>query len=147
MILRHATIDDLTELCRLARHFGAQVKLNYRWATAAAIITSLVTNDDALVLVAELPDGSIAGSIAALIVDPTLTGERVAQEMYWFADPSRSASAGIRLLKAFEAWAFTRNCDATIMATLAHSPPGIAELYQRKGYELLETQFIRRFTP
>jgi len=145
--IRPATLADLPHLERLAADFSIEVGLTYSWASSSALIRDLIASDQATVLVATLVNENPCGAIAGILTSAPLLGHSVAQELFWYADRAASRSAGVRLLAAFEAWALDHHCHSVVMATLPGTPDGVAEYLGRRGYAVLETQYIRELKP
>ena len=143
--IRPARPDDLEFLRSLAAQFSEEVGLNYSWDSSSALIRDLMASDQATVLVAALANDyePLVGAIAGILTSAPLLGHSVAQEMFWYSDRSASRSAGVRLLAAFEQWALDHDCHSVVMATLPGTPDGVAEYLGRRGYAVLETQYIR----
>jgi GNAT superfamily N-acetyltransferase len=67
----------------------------------------------------------------------------VASEFFWYVQPEHRGKGG-DLLAAFESWAKENGCQRVIMTHLADSmPDSLKKYYERKGYEELETNYIK----
>jgi GNAT superfamily N-acetyltransferase len=67
----------------------------------------------------------------------------IAIETFWYVTPEQRGS-GLKLIKAFEAWAKRNDCDACAMIHLADSfEERLPKLYERLGYELAEQHFVK----
>lgn len=83
----------------------------------------------------------------ALITYPVFYNrERVsAQELGWYVDPeARGVGLGSLLLEATENWAKEKGIDSISMIALPSSKT--EAFYERKGYTLQETTFIKRLS-
>ena len=70
----------------------------------------------------------------------------VASEFFWYVKPEYRGKGGA-LLEAFEAWAKEKGCSRVIMTHLSDSmPESLKKYYTKKGYELLETNYIKEVT-
>lgn len=93
-------------------------------------------------------DRTLVGGLGAIIVPDLSDGRLCAQEMFWFVDPAyRSNLGGIRLLKAFLAWAHTHTTEARIV----HMENGITDeqldrVYRKFGFRPIERCYLLRFT-
>ncbi|AWX94005.1 hypothetical protein DPM13_16430 [Paracoccus mutanolyticus] len=88
---------DWVEDLRVA--VAGPVPVDRSWT--ARTVAGLIADDAGIVLVSD--GGFIAGALRPTIISPQL----IAQEMGWYA---RDGS-GLRLLRAFEAWARQRGAD------------------------------------
>lgn len=85
----------------------------------------------------ERPGGILIG-----MVGPSLLGPfKVAQELVWWVDPSHRGNSG-DMLSAYEEWAISKGVIAIKLTSLAMFPRTEC-LYERAGYERLETNWVR----
>lgn len=70
---------------------------------------------------------------------------RMSQERLWWIDPAhRGGTAAVRMLDAYERWAFEdQRCQFAGMAGMGDDPI-VAKLYARRGYVRAETNFLLR---
>lgn len=117
-------IVDMIEDLRAA--VGGPVPVDRSWT--AGILAKLITSPDAAVWVSG--GGFIAGSLQPTVISPAL----IAMEHGWWA---RDGS-GLRLLRAFEAWAHERGALLTQLST---GPTGLD--LTRLGYRLAERAWVK----
>lgn len=90
-------------------------------------------------------DGELVGVLAGFIAPQFMTGEPLAQEMFWYVKKEhRGALASIRMFEAFENWAAQCGCYGIMMASLSHAP-GVEALYKRRGYLHIESHHLKIF--
>lgn len=67
----------------------------------------------------------------------------LARETVWWIDPAhRGGTAAPRMLDAYETWAAAQGCRFVGMAGMGDDP-AVAKLYQRRGYRVAETHFLK----
>ena len=88
---------------------------------------------------------SFIGGLGCLKAPDLHNGEMIAVETFWYVVPEyRDSAHGIELLFAFEKWAKDNNCTKMAMIHLADSSPErLKKLYERLGYKLLESHYIK----
>ena len=67
---------------------------------------------------------------------------RIARETAWWIEPEHRGLAAFKMLEAFEQWARAEGCLFAGMAGMGDRP-GVGALYQRRGYQVAETHFLR----
>ena len=129
-MIRPASETDVMRIVDLVEDLRAAVDglmpVSRPWT--AAMVAGLIQSPDAIVLVSD--GGFIAGSLQPTIINPA----RVAMEHGWFA---RDRS-GLRLLRAFEAWAAERGAVMVKMSTGAVGPD-----LGRLGYTMTEKTWVK----
>jgi hypothetical protein len=91
------------------------------------------------------PDG-IRGAIAFTRYTDPFTGDIVASELWWFVLPEhrKTPSVAVGLLKAYETWARENCCKRISMVHLhALQADRIGRLYERVGYKLMESAYVK----
>ena len=67
----------------------------------------------------------------------------LARETLWWIDPTYRGMAAVRMLDAYEEWAFQKKgCQFAGMAGMGDDP-GVAKLYIRRGYRIAETHYLK----
>ena len=117
-------IVDMVEALREA--VGGPVPVDRAWT--AQTLAALCTGPDSAVWVSA--GGFIAGSLQPTVISPQL----IAMEHGWFAVDG----SGLRLLRAFEAWARERGAT---MVQLSTGPSGLD--LSRLGYRLVERAWVK----
>lgn len=67
---------------------------------------------------------------------------KVAKETLWWIDPAHRGRGAIKMLNAYEAWADGKGCDFVGMAGMG-SDPEVSKLYERRGYRVAETHYLK----
>jgi hypothetical protein len=89
----------------------------------------------------ENPIGMILAVKDALWINHALTRS---QEVMWWVDKDyRNTTAGMRLIKAYEAACKEQGLTYTGMSLLSTSPEQLSDWLDRKGYIKVETSFIK----
>ena len=143
-MIRKADHKDIERVLEMGSRFIRESKygemVGMESSAMAQTFDGLLASDDGVVLVQDL-GGSIVGMIAMVIYAHPFSGSRTAQEIAWWVDPeSRSSGAGVRLLHAAEEWAREHNAVAIQMIA---PDARVGALYQRMGYQSMETAFHR----
>lgn len=134
-MIRKAGVDDIPALLEIGRKFCGAANLKYDRDALSASLFGLIDSPDCVVLM--FPDGS--GAIGGIAYRNFFSGEKVAQELFWWAD-----AGGMKLLGEFERWAADVGVCKVIMLCLeALSPQRVARLYGRAGYTPLEHSFMK----
>lgn len=108
-------------------------------AALAALMAGLMAAPRGCVLVAER-DGLVIGGICGVVHEHPMSGDTIASELGWWTNPD-ARGPGVRLLKAFEAWARTQGaCALQMVAPNDH----VGAFYRRVGYAQVETLYQRR---
>ncbi len=145
-MIRHATEADVPRIVEMGQRFVAStayatlISLNTEQLTGTT--RDLLNNPDALVLLAE-KDGDVIGMLAAIRFNHPMSGQHIAQEVVWWVDPEHRGTAGIRLLRAAEAWAVAGGAE--VLQMIAPSEK-VGKFYAAVGYAPVETVFQRRLS-
>mgnify|MGYP001592233288 FL=1 len=87
-------------------------------------------------------DGAVVGMFGVFCLTHPITGDEMASELCWWVEPeARGTSAGLKLLKAAEAWA--REQGASFLEMIAPSDR-VAALYERLGFERTDIHYLKR---
>ena len=117
-------IVDMIEALRAAVH--GPIPVDRAWT--ARTVSKLIGDPAGCVLVTE--GGFIAGLIQPTIISPA----PVAKELGWWA----SDGSGLRLLRAFEAWAKEQGADLVQLSTAPSGPD-----LERLGYQAAELAWVK----
>lgn len=91
-------------------------------------------------------EGIVRGAIGGLCFPELYSGELHASEFFWFVMEGYRGD-GMKLLRAFEAWAREKNCTLIRMAHLSDSMPAkVEQVYGRLGYVLAERQYVKELS-
>lgn len=129
-MIRPATMDDVARVVDWVEDLrvavAGPVPVDRSWT--ARTVAGLIADDAGIVLVSD--GGFIAGALRPTIISPQL----IAQEMGWYA---RDGS-GLRLLRAFEAWARQRGAALVQLSTGVDGPD-----LTRRGYRRAEQAWVK----
>lgn len=109
-------------------------------AAMTATARHLMTTENGAVFVAER-DGAIVGMLGMLAFTHPMSGERTASEVMWWVNPD-ARGCGLRLLREGKSWAIEQG--ATVLILIAPTTTNAADLYERLGYQAVETTFQMR---
>lgn len=86
-----------------------------------------------------------AGAIGIVLFDDPLTGNKMAQEAFWFVS-SENRGQGVRLLAAAEKWCQGLGVKQLFMMALAHlNAEALDKLYRHRGYLPMEMVYRKAF--
>ena len=85
------------------------------------------------------------GMIIGQAAEFSITGDLIASELAWYVHPGfRKTSAGKELLEAYEFWATKIGCRfIQTVALNDRTLPVLKRHYERNGYEMFETCFLK----
>lgn len=90
-----------------------------------------------------MKDETVCGAIGFMVTKDPNDGALVANELFWFLQPA-ARGHGLALLDMFETRAKNRGCQRMLMVHLASlRSEAVAHLYQRRGYKLLESHYLK----
>jgi len=144
-VIRQARVADLERLLPLGEMFYTEAGLpgKFNPESFSGTWAMFINNNIGVIFLLE-EDGLVIAAIGGVRFPESASGRVQAQEMFWFVHPDfRRSGAGEILIVEFERWARDVACQATILALLKSSPAGVEELYLRRGYQPLETWYIK----
>lgn len=129
-LIRPATMDDVLRIVAMVEALRSAVSgpVPVDRTQTAATVARLIGDPDGAVFVSR--GGFIAGALVPTIINPA----RIAQELGWFAKDG----SGLRLLRAFEAWASTRGATLVQLSTSPDGPD-----LSRLGYRRAELSWVK----
>lgn len=144
-MIRDATPDDIPRLVEMGERFLTETvyrgRVTVNPVAMARTVGLLLASEVGAVFVSE-QHGTVVGMIGLLLFEHPITGELTASELFWWMDDRhRGGPDAIRLLRRGERWA--RELGAAKMHMIAPVGSGVGRLYQRCGYEELETAWQR----
>lgn len=132
VVIRPATMQDIPRVIDLIEKLAAVVNgLAVDRIKTGQTLAGLLVDSAGVVLVSE--GGFIAGRVAETFINR----DRVAFEMGWFAEDR----SGLRLLRAFEAWARERGA---VMIAMSCAGGTAQRILERAGYEAKEINMVKR---
>jgi len=141
-MIREATPDDIDQIAVLGErfiresHYRQLIGINPE--ALRSVAEMLIREEHGLLLVDEFY-GELAGMIGMIATVHPTSWEPVASELFWYVQPE-VRGGGLKLLFAAEIWACETGCRRCIMVSPNER---VAAIYERLGYELLETQYIK----
>lgn len=88
-------------------------------------------------------NNQITGAIGAVVSPNPNSGKLMGVELFWFVIP-QFRGHGIRLLKAYEAWAISKGATLLSMIHLTNlQPDRLKKLYENLGYHEIETNYLK----
>lgn len=144
--IRAALESDFNDIETMAAEFWQHAGFDVPYKAGSAQLYIKIAFDQQLLLVAEKDHeliGFAAGATAPLMGNLDYT---VGTELAWWVQPAhRGGKLGIQLLKALEVAAKAAGCDFWGMLYMESSMPGnIKKIYQKMGYRLQETTYLKR---
>lgn len=141
-MIRPATLDDVDQIAVLGERFISESHyhrlIGINPDALRSVADMLIREDHGLLLVDEFY-GELAGMIGCIATIHPTSWEPVMSELFWYVPPE-ARGGGLKLLFRAERWAVAHGCKRSIMV----SPNArVAAIYERFGYELLETQYIK----
>lgn len=135
--VRSATSEDIPVLLAMGTEFLA----------TTAYAAHVVPNLEAMRRTAEMliaagglfvgeQGGRVVGMIGLVLYPHPWSGETVASEMFWWADPAMRGRLGLRMLTHAEAWAKSNGASQIQMIA---PTARVGTLYERRGYVAVET--------
>lgn len=147
--VRAATPGDKHRVIRLLRDahtaagFGSTSPFRYPFHAAYAerAFVAHTSSPDAACFILDAGNGPV-GVLMARVFDYELGPVRTGKETVWWIDPQHRGTGAIRMLEAYEAWAAERGANTVGMAALQVAPRA-GTIYERRGYDPVETHFVK----
>jgi len=146
MEVRPATPDDAHEFTVLVKKFVREANYPFK-------VDMKLTYDNAL-LILENPDfflhvvedeEELVGFLVGALNKTLFSTEVIATELGWYLKPEyRDGRTALKLLKNYEEWAKEQGADFVTMVDI-DTVQDLSALYQRRGYELTEKSYVRKF--
>lgn len=151
MIIRPATEADVQHIYALSEGiFNESLyarTCEYSPEKVAHLVTQvMLPNPDRWFLHLAEKDGSIIGMYAGFLTEYYFSKDLMACDLALFVDPTkRGGLAAVKLVQAFEDWAFAHGAKEICPATSTMvAPERTALLYQFLGYEVVGNMFKKR---
>jgi GNAT superfamily N-acetyltransferase len=150
MMIREAQVEDLPKLEPCAREFytASHFLKNFDPERFVDMWTALLDSGaGAILLLTDEDTGEIHGTLGGVVYPEPYSGTLVATEFFWFVKEARRGE-GLRLLRAFEAWARDKGCAQIRMAHLVDVMPAkLEKVYRRFGYTPAEVLYVKELQP
>jgi GNAT superfamily N-acetyltransferase len=143
-LVRPATGADVPRIVEMGMRFAQMVygaRLRPDPEALSALALRLMGMADSTLLVAE-QDGAVVGMIGMMVYRHPMSAELVGTEVAWWIDPEHRG-IGLRLLRAGETWA---RAQGAVTFQMIAPTPDVERLYERMGFERMETTFQRRLS-
>jgi hypothetical protein len=139
-VIRDATPDDIPRLVEMGTRFLTESVYSGKVLVNPEAITRtmglLLASDVGALFVSEL-DGVVTGMIGLMVFEHPFTGQRAAQELFWWVEPEHRGN-GLKLLKRGEQWAAAAGAQHIHMVA---PTPAVGHLYERLSYGYLEAVY------
>lgn len=144
--IRPATRDDIPALIELGRAMHAESprfsRHPYSPAKTAGTIDFLLANGAVFVAV---KGGQAVGMMGGMVAPGWFTDEATAIELAVYVAPEHRGRTGMRLIRAFEAWAFEHGAvEVTLGITTEVDTERTAALYEHLGYRRAGLTTVKR---
>jgi GNAT superfamily N-acetyltransferase len=139
-----ATIEEAKDIFALAKQydggFSRHVKVDVDYATG---VWMKWLSSGVGIVFALKKDGRLIGGLGAIKLPDIHCGLLTAVETFWFTNPEDRGD-GLKLLNAYEKWAEDTGCKRVAIIHLEDSfPEALSRIYKRRGYELVESHYVR----
>lgn len=142
--LRLATSEDLPALLLLVMEAQKETPFNLPFSAERVlqVLNELLQNG---IVICYIRNDQIAGLICGLTTYTPASLELIAAELLWYVHPDHRKSRGaLKLMDAFEYWAWTKGCSAVTIGNIANTKmDATGKLYERKGYRLVEQSYMK----
>jgi GNAT superfamily N-acetyltransferase len=146
-LIRPASVADLPRLHALAESFYASSKFlrGFELERFVSAWSHLLAAGGVIFLLVDAGD-AIAGALGGVLYPDLYSGRLVATEFFWFVDPARRGG-GLKLYRAFEAWARAAGAHELRMVHLLDSMPDKLErTYKALGFAAAEIHYSKDLT-
>lgn len=144
-MIREASLTDVPRLLEMAEHFISsdlyRAVIAFEREPLTRLLMRLITEPEGMLWV-DVVAMQVVGAIGVLIFDHPMSGERAVTELFWWVEPDHRGH-GIRLWRQAEQWA--RDQAAQQMLMIAPTD-AVGTLYERQGYQRVETSYMRRLS-
>ncbi|HEX4275838.1 MAG TPA: GNAT family N-acetyltransferase [Bryobacteraceae bacterium] len=143
MEIREATVSDLPAMETTARLFYASSSQLRRFEIGRFCETWRGLLENGAGVIFGLFGDEVMGALGGVRHRDPYSEEMIAAEMFWFVRPE-VRGPGLRLYRAFEAWARAVGCNQIRMAFLEDSMPEKVEaIYLRLGFHPVEKLYAK----
>lgn len=137
MVITRATKDHLKSIVLLAKEWAMILGYTVSESDIWSDMDRMIQNG---VVYLAIDGDQVAGMMSGLCYTVFWTGEKIAEEHWFFVHPHfQRKGIGAILEQAFRGWASTRNCSAVIITPNRYGdvdPKGVADYLEKRGYEV-----------
>lgn len=137
MSLRSATIEDIPKLVKTSKIWIEKMGYKFNADDVAEDMERVIKTG--VIYIVELED-RIIGFMSGMFYPVFWTGERIAEEHWFFVNPDyQRKGIGKLLEKAFRGWATVMKCNSVIITPNRHGstdPKGVSEYLEKQGYHI-----------
>lgn len=142
-MLALATTDDIPNIAYLIQELHSESPVSEMTLFDINRVQDVclhLIQDKNSVIILERQD-KIIGALGATITPGTFSYDKLSTEIFWFVKPEfRSYKIASSMMGAYEYWAKMNGCR---FVSLSCVDPGLKKLYNRKGFKLVETAFLK----
>ena len=141
--IRQTTQADLPAILELIHEFHDETLNAFGVVCIDSVANELMPKmvDTSLILVNE---DKIVGVIAGLVTSHVVSKEPLMQEIIWYVS-KKHRRQGINLYRAFEHMSLKRGMKHIVMVNMGNFKNDVfKKFYESEGFDLLETQYIKK---
>ena len=148
MLIRKGEFRDIPEVLNMTRDFHregiAEHGLGYDERSARQTALGIFYTGISLIL--EGDKGEVCGVLGGFLVPFCLNHNlRVFQEILFYIKPEhRKGTQALRMIKELEKVCKERDCTHILLAHLHGNNVNLGRVYERKGYKLMESQYLQK---
>lgn len=148
MLIRKGEFRDIPEVLQMVRDFHregvAEHGLGYEERSAKETALGIFYTGVSVVL--EDDKGGVCGVLGGFLVPFCLNlNLRVFQEILFYIKPEhRKGTQALRMIKEVERECGKMGCTHSLMAHLHGNNVNLGKVYERLGYKLMESQYLRK---
>lgn len=145
-MIREATHADIPRLLFMGREFWDQTPWRvlgpFSDESAGAAFANFIDGDATAIFVTVDETDSAIGAVAVICGTNWMTGEPVAQELFWWVEP-QAAKQAVALWKRAEAWAAEQGAPLSMVRLNGLRDEALDRLYRMRGYKVMEHTYLR----
>jgi GNAT superfamily N-acetyltransferase len=149
--IRHATLEDVPQIVEYANEFLSHdpiSALRVNNSKIANLVESfIIKGPKEHLLLVSFDEEGIVGVLAAFLVSPMFSDDKIAVECLWYLEPEyRTSRRGIDLANAFEYWAKMVGANIVQYGNPTGIGSDLASFYERLGAKPFETVYYKALT-
>lgn len=145
LVIREAAVFDLPKMADSAKEFYSSSKFlrGFSIEKFCSAWKGFIESGIGVIFGLFDEEGKVRGAIGGICYPDMHSDEIHASEFFWFISDGYRGD-GLKLLRAFERWAESKQCAVIRMAHLSDSMPDkLQRVYARLGYALAESQYVK----